>query len=131
MLAFIADRCGLGTCSRPADPTRVANAPTAFTANPSEIDREEIVHLGRQICSSQAQIFERSRIYDRIGARRDLSLGEVDLDKALVGPPEAFAICNRRKLNSLCLNTRSVFALRTAGGASYVRRLCLPASHAD
>src|SRR5262249_3831669 len=34
---------------------------------------------------SQAQIFDRVRIYDRIDARRDLSLGEVHLDTALVG----------------------------------------------
>src|SRR5215475_16222637 len=57
---------------------------------------------------SQAQIFDRMRIYDRIDARRDLSLGAVHLDTALVGPRKAFAKCNRRKLNSLCSNTRSL-----------------------
>jgi hypothetical protein len=31
---------------------------------------------------SQAQIFDLPRIYDRIDARRDLSLGEVHLDTA-------------------------------------------------
>src|SRR5215510_10966772 len=57
---------------------------------------------------SQAQIFDHTRFYDRIDARRDLSLGEVHLDTALVGPRKAFAKCNRRKLNSLCSNTRSL-----------------------
>src|SRR5215471_7516251 len=32
----------------------------------------------------------------------------VHLDTALVGPRKAFAKCNRRKLNSLCSNTRSL-----------------------
>src|SRR5262245_51667871 len=53
-------------------------------------------------------IFDRMRTYDRIDARRDLSLGAVHLDTALVGPRKAFAKCNRRKLNSLCSNTRSL-----------------------
>jgi len=46
--------------------------------------------------------------YDRIDARQNLSLGEVRLDRALVGPRKAFAKCNRCKLNSLCSNTRSL-----------------------
>src|SRR5262249_34886888 len=41
-------------------------------------------------------IFDRMRTYDRIDARRDLSLGAVHLDTALVGPRKAFAKCNRR-----------------------------------
>ena len=40
---------------------------------------------------SQAQIFDRMRIYDRIDARRDLSLGEVHLGTAVVGPLNWFA----------------------------------------
>src|SRR5215813_5117971 len=67
---------------------------------------------------SQAQIFDHTRFYDRIDARRDLSLGEVHLDTALVGPRKAFAKCNRRKLNSLCSNTRSLSRCETAGGAA-------------
>src|SRR5215467_11573587 len=47
-------------------------------------------------------------IYDRIDWRQNLSLGEVRLDTALVGPRKAFAKCNRSKLNSLCSNTRSL-----------------------
>jgi hypothetical protein len=47
---------------------------------------------------SQAQIFHRTRIYGRIDARRNLSLGEVHLDTALVGPRNAFAKRNRRQL---------------------------------
>jgi hypothetical protein len=39
---------------------------------------------------SQAEIFDSTRIYDRIDAWRDLSLGEVHLDTALVGPRKAF-----------------------------------------
>src|SRR5215831_337551 len=35
----------------------------------------------------------------------------VHLDTALVGPRKAFAKCNRRNLNSLCLNTRSLSRL--------------------
>src|SRR5262245_37674165 len=74
---------------------------------------------------SQAQIFDCMRIYDRIDARWDLSLGEVRLDTALVGARKAFAKCNRRKL------TWSLSRCEIAGGAAYVRRLCLPARHAD
>jgi len=55
---------------------------------------------------SQAQFFDRSRIYDRIDWRQNLSLGEVRLDTALVGPRKAFAKCIRRKLNSVCSSTR-------------------------
>src|SRR5262245_14709236 len=47
-------------------------------------------------------------IYARTDAPQNLSLGEVRLDTALVGPRKAFAKCNRRKLNSLCSNTRSL-----------------------
>src|SRR5215831_7932844 len=47
-------------------------------------------------------------IYARTDARQNLSLGEVRLDTALVGPRKAFAKCNRRKLNSLFSNTRSL-----------------------
>jgi len=71
-----------------------------------------------------AQIFDRTRIYDRIDARRDLSLGEVHLDTALVGPRKAFAKCNRRKLNSLCSNTWSLSRCETAGG---LRASAMPA----
>src|SRR5215813_1445265 len=53
-------------------------------------------------------IFDRMRTYDRIDTRLDLSLGAVHWDTALVGPRKAFAKCNRRKLNSLCSNTRSL-----------------------
>src|SRR5215467_1263941 len=45
-------------------------------------------------------------IYDRIDWRQNLSLGEVRLDTALVGPRKAFAKCSQHKLNSVCSSTR-------------------------
>src|SRR5262249_11912321 len=74
---------------------------------------------------SQAQIFDCMRIYDRIDARWDLSLGEVRLDTALLGAPQAFAECNRRNLHW------SPSRCSIAGGSAYVRRLGLRARHAD
>jgi hypothetical protein len=57
---------------------------------------------------SQAQIFDRTRIYDRIDARRDLSIGEVYLDKAVVGPRKVLCRNASTQINSLCSNTRSL-----------------------
>src|SRR6476469_5909487 len=50
-------------------------------------------HLGFRLTGkpSQAQI-STVRIYDRIDARRDLPIGEVDLDTALIGPRRAFEL---------------------------------------
>src|SRR5262249_14277370 len=78
--------------------------------------------------SSQAQIFGGYADYDRIDARRDLSLGEVHLDAALVGPPEAFAKTRQRP----CIRAQAIeFASIALRIAAYVPRLCLPARHAD
>ena len=50
-------------------------------------------HLGFRLTGkpSQAQI-STVRIYDRIDAQRDLSIGEVHLDTVLVGPRKAFEL---------------------------------------
>src|SRR3954471_9336584 len=62
-------------------------------------------HLGFRLTGkpSQAQI-STVRIYDRIDARRDLSIGEVHLGAAVVGP--------RRPLNWFARHRRDKFRLQ-------------------
>jgi hypothetical protein len=62
-------------------------------------------HLGFRLPGkpSQAQI-STVRIYDRIDARRDLSIGEVHLGTAVVGPRWAFELVRfvTAATNSVC-----------------------------